>query len=137
MIPDFWNHHEFSQALKWNDAEVAHPHRITREHAMDEAIKAVQNPEWQTLQPLRPGRENNRPLALGFEPLHQQRNILRPIFAVRIHHDHGAARPIRIYIDQSGRDRALMPQIAPQLEHVHGSHCSKALLAERHRPRLT
>ena len=88
---------------------------------MHHPVNPVEHAERPALQPLRAGRENDPPAAIGLEPGRQRRDIGGPVLSVAIHHHHPPAGRVRMDIHQPHRDGALMAQVPPQAQDRHAS----------------
>ena len=82
---------------------------------MQQLVKQIKNPERDRLRPPRPLGENDFLVALVPQPREQARHVGGIVLAVSVHdHDRTCGQAI-FDVCQPDGNRALMPQVAPQV----------------------
>jgi hypothetical protein len=111
MIPKFRVSHDAVDVAPGEKTEISEPYRPASEHPMQDAVNTVEQPERKTLDPSTAfGEDRNRPVR-GTKSFDQPGNILRSIFAIRVHNQGGIPWDILLNVRQRHGDRTLMAKV--------------------------
>jgi hypothetical protein len=121
VIPQLGHANKTGKTGPWRDAEVPHTHRYASQNSVQDAITPVAGAkETVGVTPSTFGEDDG--VRRSPELFKERPDSFRPILSVGIHNDNGLAVHLLVNHAQAHGDRALVPHVATQAEHINGGN---------------